>query len=230
MNLTAGLGYRPEEYEMLGRDWERRGAIMDENLEVLLRAWSGEPFEWNGRTVRVTPKPVTQPKPPVWVGGMGRNAARRAGRLGLPFQPAVDTPEVLELFRAESRRHGVENPIVLPPGSGEMIWVSEDPDREWSRIGRHLLHDAVTYASWQPASQRSAVHSDAQTVEQLRAEGRYRILTPEECVKRAEQRGPFADFLLFPLCGGTPPDLAWPGLTLYADRVLPQIQIERVQS
>ncbi len=87
-----------------------------------------------------------------------------------------------------------------------------DPDRTWAEIGRYLLHDATTYASWQPANHRSAVHSDASTVEALRAEGKYRVLTPDECVAYAKAQGAFASITLFPLCGGTPPDLAWPVL------------------
>jgi alkanesulfonate monooxygenase SsuD/methylene tetrahydromethanopterin reductase-like flavin-dependent oxidoreductase (luciferase family) len=222
--ITAGIGYRPEEYAMLGRDWAGRGRLMDEGLDLLVRAWPGEPIEWNGRRVHLTPKPLTQPKPPVFVGAMSKLGARRAARFGLPFQPAVNTPEVIQLYLSECERLGVENPLVLPPGSGQMVWVSEDPERSWSQIGRHLLHDALTYAGWQPSAQRSAVHSDAKTVEELRREGKYLVLTPEECVKRAEAQGPLAAFVLFPLCGGTPPEIAWESLELYAHKVLPQIR------
>ncbi|WP_157859351.1 LLM class flavin-dependent oxidoreductase, partial [Streptomyces pathocidini] len=60
---VAGIGYRPEEYAMLGRDWHRRGRLQDEALETLLKAWTGEPFAYRGRTVRVTPRPYTRPHP-----------------------------------------------------------------------------------------------------------------------------------------------------------------------
>ncbi len=224
MRVTAGMGYRPEEYAMMGKDWDGRGKLMDECLDAIVSAWRGDEFEYGGRPVRLTPRPLTQPKPPILVGGMGKNAARRAARLGLPFQPGVNTPEVLALYMSECERLGVENPLVLPPGSGEMIWVSEDPDRSWSEIGEHLLHDATAYSSWQPANQRSAVHSDAKTVEALRAEGKYRILTPAECLERSEAHGEYAVFVLFPLCGGTPPELAWQSLELYADQVQPYLK------
>lgn len=208
---------------MFGVDWHGRGRRMDHCLEVLLRAWSGEPFELDGRRVRLSPAPLTQPLPPVFVGGASRLGARRAARFGLPFQPSVNDPEVHRAYRDECARLGVPRPLLLPPGSGEMIWVSRDPDRTWAEIGRYLLHDAMTYASWQPPGQRSAVHSDATSVEALRAEGRYRILTPDECVARARERGPMSDQVLFPLCGGTPPELAWPGLELFAEQVLPRL-------
>jgi alkanesulfonate monooxygenase SsuD/methylene tetrahydromethanopterin reductase-like flavin-dependent oxidoreductase (luciferase family) len=225
VSIVAGIGYRPEEYSMLDKDWHGRGKLMDECLEVLLRCWrEDEPFEWRGRRVHVRPKPLTQPHPVVTVGGMGRNAARRAARFRLPFQPAVNTPEVLAFYLAECERVGFEEGVVIPPGSGQMIYVSEDPDRSWAEIGRYLLYDAMTYASWQPANHRSAVHSDATTVEALRAEGKYLILTPDECVAYAKGQGEVAAISLFPLCGGTPPELAWPGLELYASKVLPRLQ------
>jgi alkanesulfonate monooxygenase SsuD/methylene tetrahydromethanopterin reductase-like flavin-dependent oxidoreductase (luciferase family) len=221
--VTVGLGYRPEEYAMFGREWATRGALFDEALSVLLRAFSGEPFEWRGRRVRVTPRPFTQPHPAVLVAGTSRAAARRAARFGLPFQPALNDPEVLSTYTEECKRLGVANPLLLPPGSGETIIVSRDPERSWALLGPHLLHDARSYAGWQPAGQRSAVHSRATSVEALRAEGVYRVLTPEQCVARARERGPLADFVLFPLCGGTPPELAWQSLELYANDVLPHL-------
>ena len=75
----------------------------------------------------------------------------------------------------------------------------------------------------QPKAQRTALRSHATSIDELRAEGKYRVLTPEECLKRAEERGPFCDFSLFPLCGGTPPDLAWECLELYASQVMPHL-------
>ena len=222
IGITVGLGYRPEEYGMFGRDFDERGRLMDESLEALLRAWTGEPFEYRGRSVRVTPRPASHPHPLVMVGGMGRPAARRAARFGLPFQPAVNDPELFALYRQECEQLGV-SPLLFPPGSGEMIFVSRDPERSWARIGAHLLHDAVTYAGWQPEGQRSAVHSDATSIEALRREGKYRVLTPDQCLERAAAQGALASFVLFPLCGGLPPELGWESVELFANEVLPKL-------
>lgn len=222
--ITAGIGYRESEYEMMGRDWKTRGQQMDACLETILTLWPGEPCHIDGRAAQLTPRPLTQPKPPIFVGGVGRNAARRAARLGLPFQPAVNTPEVLALYTSECAKRGVETPLVLPPGPGEMIWVSEDPDRTWQEIGRYLLHEAMTYASWQPENQKTAVRSYAGSVEELRAEGKYLVLTPEQCLERAKTHGAFATFIHYPLCGGTPPELGWKSLRLFVEEVLPAIR------
>src|SRR5687767_10436838 len=85
LSLVLGLGYRPEEYEMFGKSWKGRGKAFDAMLDVMLKAWTGEPFEYEGRTVRVTPKPLQQPHPIIFIGGSSEKAARRAARHGLGF-------------------------------------------------------------------------------------------------------------------------------------------------
>ncbi len=223
VTTTLGMGYRREEYAMFGRVYEERGKLLDEWLDVLLRAWRGERFRWQGRTVQVTPSPYTQPHPPIFVGGQSRRGALRAARFGLGYQPASNDREMEQLYVDACKQRRVA-PLLRPPGTGEMIWVSRDPDRTWSQIGEHLLYEALVYSGWQPASQQSStVHSRATTVEELRREGLYRVLTPEGCLERAEAQGPYVAFVLYPLCGGTPPELAFESVRLYADEVLAKL-------
>jgi alkanesulfonate monooxygenase SsuD/methylene tetrahydromethanopterin reductase-like flavin-dependent oxidoreductase (luciferase family) len=223
VSTTLGMGYRPEEYASLGKDFAARGRALDECIEVLLRAWTGEPFEWRGRSVCVTPRGCSSPHPPICAGGQSLAGARRAARFGLPYQPASNDREMIALYTSECARLG-KRAVVLPPGSGEMIWIARDPDRAWRELGPYLLYEATTYASWQPAAQQSsAVHSRAKSADDLRAEGKYRVLTPDECVARAKEQGPFATFVLFPLCGGTPPELGWESVRLLCEEVLPRV-------
>ena len=99
--------------------------------------------------------------------------------------------------------------------------VSEDPERDWARIAPHALYDAQTYAAWQTPGQRSSVHVEARNADELRRSGVYRIVTPEECVRLAEETG---QVLLHPLMGGMPPALGWEGLRLFATKVLPRLR------
>jgi len=223
VSTTLGMGYRSEEYASFGKDFAARGKLLDECIEVLLKAWTGEPFEWRGRRVRVTPRGYTKPHPPINAGGQSLAGARRAARFGLPYQPASNDPEMIALYTSECARLG-RKPVVLPPGSGETLWLARDPERAWRELGRYLLYEATTYASWQPASQQSStVHSRAKTIQELRAEGKYRVLTPDECVARAKEQGPWATFVLYPLCGGTPPELGWESIRLLCEEVLPRL-------
>ncbi|MEU6668339.1 LLM class flavin-dependent oxidoreductase [Streptomyces sp. NPDC046727] len=215
---VAGIGYRPEEYALFDVDWKRRGRLQDELLETLLAAWTGEEFAYRGRRVRLTPRPYTDPHPLLLVGGSSKAAARRAARLGLPFFPSAHLPELEAYYKEKLTEYGTEGWTMMPAAETPLLHVAEDPDRAWAEYGGHFLHEARTYASWQSGQVRSAVKSAATTVEELRAEGVYRILTPEQCAAQG-----LDSLVLHPLAGGMPVEEGWRSLRLFAERVLPAL-------
>jgi len=217
ISITTGLGYRPSEYVALGEDWSRRGKTLDHCLETMLAVWSGEPFELHGETIQCGPMPYTRPHPLVMVGGSSPAAARRAARFGLPLQAPAADPELEALYRAECDWQGT-TPVFIAPHDVAMVHIVDDPDRAWAELGHHFWLEASTYQSWQPVGQTSAVHSHARDVRQLRDEGIYQFLTPDQAIDRIRRTGALA---LHPLCGGMPIEAAWSSLQLLFDRVLP---------
>jgi alkanesulfonate monooxygenase SsuD/methylene tetrahydromethanopterin reductase-like flavin-dependent oxidoreductase (luciferase family) len=219
LSFVAGLGYRHEEFEMAGVDRKERGRLFDEYVTVLKQAWTGEPFTWRGRTVRVTPAPPAPP--PILVGGSTAKAARRAARLRCGFFPAVGDPELARVYREACDAGGFDGGFVVLPGGPGFVHVTRDPEADWRRIAPHALYDARTYHEWQTPGQRSAVHVDATTEDDVRKSDVYRVVTPDECVAIAAEHG---RVLLHPLMGGIDPELAWASLRLFADEVLPRIR------
>ncbi|MFI5042606.1 MAG: LLM class flavin-dependent oxidoreductase, partial [Acidimicrobiales bacterium] len=112
---------------------------------------------------------------------------------------------------------------VMPGADTSMIFVAEDPDRTWAESGRHFLHEALTYAGWQTPDIKSAVSSHATTVEELRVEGIYQVLTPDECVERIRRQGSRASVVLHPLVGGMPIEDGWRSLALFGEQVMPRL-------
>jgi alkanesulfonate monooxygenase SsuD/methylene tetrahydromethanopterin reductase-like flavin-dependent oxidoreductase (luciferase family) len=224
VSCVVGLGYRAEELAMAGVASGERGRLLEEHVDVMRRAWTGEPFEWRGRTIRVTPRPVTEPHPVLMVGGSTEVAARRAARLQLGFFPAVGDPALAAAYDDECARVGFAHGwCSLPTGLG-MVHVATDVDAAWKRIAPHAVFDARTYMEWQPAGQRSAVHVDAPDADGVRASGVYRVVTPDECVALAAELGPSGTLLFHPLMGGMPPELGWESLELFAAEVLPRLR------
>ncbi|AVZ38201.1 MULTISPECIES: LLM class flavin-dependent oxidoreductase [unclassified Dietzia] len=228
VSFTFGVGYRPVEYAMHSRDWKGRGARLERQLETMLAAWAGEPVGDDpvdgSRRAVVTPQPFSSPYPLVFLGGGGA-AARRAGRLGMHYQPQLDDPALTELYRAECRANGHEPGLVVAPVPGPAaVFCAENPDDFWDRYGGYLLADAEAYRAWQTGPGRgSFVHSDARSVGELRAEGVYLVATPDELVDRVRTR----DLRLItshPLCGGMPVAAAWESLRLMGERVLPNVR------
>jgi alkanesulfonate monooxygenase SsuD/methylene tetrahydromethanopterin reductase-like flavin-dependent oxidoreductase (luciferase family) len=219
-----GLGYRPEEYAMFGVDMAGRGQVLEAKLIALRRALAGDTFEFEGRPVHVTPSPVTPGGPTLMYGGHSKAAARRAGRFGLDFFAEGENDGLEAAYREGAAETGATpgSCIVPPSGNPTTVFVAEDVDRAWQRIGPSMLHDAQMYASWFDPSHVAASKSGASTVAELRDEhGAYRIVTPEEAVAMIRGGAPLG---LQPLCGGLAPEVAWESLQLIGDRVLPALR------
>jgi len=219
-SFVAGLGYRPLEYSALDKDWDSRGQRMDHVIETLLKAWTGEPFEYNGETIRVTPIPLSTPHPPFAIGGMSKAAARRAARFGLPFYPPMAMPELADVYREELERCGKQGAVFFPEEENSMIFIDEDPERAWPELAPYFLRESQEYSGWRREGIPRPGEQQVSDIESLRAQRRYEILTPAQCIDRIRAgRGGFTP-CLHPLAGGIPLERAWRGLELYVDEVL----------
>ncbi len=74
--LGVGIGGGKAEWAHLDEqpDLKKRGMMLDEALSVLVGLWSGEPFSYAGQYYHIEnaqflPKPLQQPRIPIWVGG-----------------------------------------------------------------------------------------------------------------------------------------------------------------
>ncbi|QVI25104.1 LLM class flavin-dependent oxidoreductase [Nocardia tengchongensis] len=219
-SFVAGMGYREAEYRALDRQWAQRGKTMDACLDILTKAWSGEPFERNGHTVQVTPQPFTKPHPIMFIGGMSAAAARRAARYGLPFYPPMPMPKLEQLYRDELLRHGTSGFVYRPARGNTTTLVHPDPDTAWRELGPHLLTEAAEYASWKTGGVPRP-NEDIITLDELRHSGAVEILTPEQCL--AAIATGVDQIVINPLAGGIPPDQGWKMLRLFTEQVLPAI-------
>ncbi|MEX2557558.1 MAG: LLM class flavin-dependent oxidoreductase [Actinomycetota bacterium] len=223
VSFVAGAGYKRSEFEMAGVPYKGRTQMMVDYIEVMRKAWTGKPFEWQGRTIRVTPTPKTKPHPLILAGGSSEGSARRAARLGLPFFPGVGDPKLKEFYDDECAKVGFEFGFcVMPKGPG-FVHVTEDPDKAWAEISRYAWYDADTYRSWQEGT-RAEVLTSAPDVDALRSEGIYRVVTPDECVALAEELTPGGTIVLHPLLCGMPVELGWGSLELFKEKVLPRLR------
>ena len=107
VGLGIGAGWMREEFDALGQPFAKRGARMEEMVEVLRALWSGEMVEHHGEFYDFDPvqmKPGTGEPVPIYVGGHSEIAIERAARigdgwLGMYYSPA----ELLERCAAMQR-------------------------------------------------------------------------------------------------------------------------------
>ncbi|OBF34300.1 luciferase [Mycobacterium sp. ACS1612] len=212
MSFAFGIGHRPEEYEHFGIEMHQRGKLADESLALLLRLLRGDPIDHCGRRIHVTPAPATPGGPAILIAGGSRAAARRAARFGLGFISQTDAPGLAEYYESRCRAFGhAPGPAQFPvSGAPTAVFVADDVDAAWHELGPYLLRDAVMAASYRHGDDSVASISRADSVSALReAQGAYRIFTIDEAAAYVRGGRPLP---LLPLCGGVPPEVAWPYL------------------
>ncbi len=87
IDVGLGLGYARHEFAGYGIDRTERLGRFREGLDVLTGLWTNDSFSYRGTSyniddARLSPKPVQQPTPPLWIGVMSVSGVRRAGRRG----------------------------------------------------------------------------------------------------------------------------------------------------
>jgi probable F420-dependent oxidoreductase len=115
--MGVGVGWMEEEFEALGVSFKDRGRITDEQLQILSSLWTEEHISYNGQFYRFQdlafyPKPMQQPRIPIWVGGEGSAAQRRTAKYGDAWFPYYVTITPAEL------RAGYENTLRLTAEAG----------------------------------------------------------------------------------------------------------------
>ncbi|MFI5663990.1 LLM class F420-dependent oxidoreductase [Streptomyces sp. NPDC051684] len=120
--LGVGAGHVQEEFEALGVDFARRGAVLDESVDALkatlgpeeFPVHKGELFQFEGLGQR--PRPA-QRRVPIWVGGSSAPAVRRAALKGDGWLPQGDPrdrlPAQIEKLRRLRAEAGVEAPLTV---------------------------------------------------------------------------------------------------------------------
>ena len=157
--LCIGLaaGYLHEEYDTLGLDFNKRGAIADEYLAAMIELWTNEYASFSGEhvsfnEVKLASFPVQKPHPEVWIHGGNLRALRRAIRYGTGWGPIVgpgistdagstdfkigstDEGAAADPYAELVQALGQEHPGIHVPHSKDYAWMAEVLEREREAI------------------------------------------------------------------------------------------------
>lgn len=134
LDVGLGVGWLRDEYTAVNADFSRRGAHLDEILDILQGIWTEETFghegpHWTIPRAHVGLRPVQRPRPPVCLGGFTRAAMRRIGR----------------------RADGWVG-VTLPPEAHAGLWgmarrAAEEAGRDPDVLRQHIRHNPRPDAS-----------------------------------------------------------------------------------
>lgn len=145
LEVGLGIGHSMAEYRAFGINPKTRPSRMEETIQILRHAWSGEQFSHSGKyfdltDVQVQPTPAQHPHPPLWLAATTVPAAARAGRVGAHLAGASVDLEVHAAYHEAlaAAGHPAGSTRVSNPWS--ITVTDEDPDHVWARIKPHAFH------------------------------------------------------------------------------------------
>ena len=149
--LGVGTGHLRREFAALGANFDERGAVTDEYIRIIDALWTREQASFHGERYQfealyLAPRPLQQPRPPIWVGGNSRRAARRAAELADGWVPwevtSGDVRDRLEYIeRLGLRTKALE--VVVPCGPVEIAALAVDGERARFTGSREQVIDDV---------------------------------------------------------------------------------------
>jgi luciferase family oxidoreductase group 1 len=200
LDVGLGRGYQPYEFQRLGHDLAESRERFDEGVDILLKAFEGEPFSYDGKHYQferttILPQPVQQPRPPIWVVGQSAESIAAtvkrgfnlvSGGFGVPI-------EQLRAFRQEFDRlvpdQATRNRIRL--STQRPVYVTHDESEIPAIVEQGRWNMRVTLSLRQglqrvEEGRAVAVPFDNEPSDEDLLEKYFVVGTPETCIKRIQ--------------------------------------------
>ena len=163
-------------YDIMGIDYGESKERFQEALDIILLAWKGEPFSYEGKYNTITnatlsPLPYQQPHPKIRIAASSEDSFGRIGRLGRPIflgLRAMDVEDLknnLEDYKSEWRAAGhpgdggdinVRVPVYIAPSDAEAIEEPRDSIEAFFSRQRELFEYSLGRAGVEVAERRQA--------------------------------------------------------------------------
>ncbi len=119
--FSAGRGYDKREYDVFGIDFNKSRDIFFEGLDIIKKAWTNKSFSYQGQfysfpEAELTPKPVQDPHPPIYVAAFSQPSLEKAAEMGenvifAPFAANMvfgSLEGAVSAFKQLSEQHGFQ--------------------------------------------------------------------------------------------------------------------------
>jgi len=159
LTLGLGLGWNDAEFAAFGVPRRLRGRAMNEVLDILPKAWSGEPFTHRG-DVYAYPTLAVRPTPhrriPIVIGGGAEVAVRRAARLADGLFSNAPAPKLVEQVRwahEEMEKVG-RDPASFRWISYAIVCPGPNAAAAWERYAEHVWAVTWKYSDMEASAMR----------------------------------------------------------------------------
>jgi len=195
VDIGLGRGYQHYEFERLGLELESGRARWDEAVDIILKAFEGKPFSYDGKIFKIPettifPQPLQKPRPPIWITAQSpdsvEGAVRRGfnvltGGFGVPLERMAEFRRLFDRIVAE-----------VKPSVQRAVYVADnDADaREAAEQARWNMRVTLSLRNnYQRVEKGRAIAVPAPkepTVDELL--DRYLVIgTPDTCVRQIKR-------------------------------------------
>jgi alkanesulfonate monooxygenase SsuD/methylene tetrahydromethanopterin reductase-like flavin-dependent oxidoreductase (luciferase family) len=148
-DFGIGRSGGPRAYDALGVPYQESQARFFEALEIILKAWKGEAFSYEGKyyhfaDATVTPRPFQQPHPPVRMAATTPETFSNVGRMGLPIFVGLRGMNIPELA-GHIRRYREAWREAGHPGDGDVCLRIPLYAAPTEKAAQEEPHETITY-------------------------------------------------------------------------------------
>ena len=143
MIVGVGVGWNEPEYKNLSANFKNRGKRLDEDITLLRALWSSERANFRGKYTQIIDS-VFAPLParkeiPIWIGGNGEPAWKRAAALGDAWHATGASPETVAAAVKYFREHKPARPLTISARLNVDMNPSVPPTYEYRGAPRRRL-------------------------------------------------------------------------------------------
>jgi probable F420-dependent oxidoreductase len=135
LRLGVGIGWNEVEYQALGVPFKQRGALLEEQVDVLRRLWAEPVISYDGKFHQIEEaglNPLPGRRIPIWFGGGAEAVLRRTGRIGDGWMPQTapnaEAKARVDRLRAYAADAG-RDPATI--GIEPRLTLAEVPEQDW---------------------------------------------------------------------------------------------------
>jgi len=254
MDLGTGRSTTAQELDGFSVDYDRTREEVREALDIIVKAWTEEILEYDGKLIkvpprRVVPKPIQKPHPPMWMACVAPDSYQMAGDRGLgvlSFSLNFDqVRKSMEAYHASFAKRTDQVPKVPNEAFAGMIICHVAENKEEEAIGiegaRWFMHNVAKL--FEPLMTKNKLYSyeylrnlmnmdldpkDA-TDAQLKDHHMVVVGNPDEVCRKLEmfERSGIDQVIMFKQAGRIPHQNIMKSLKLIAKHVLPQFNPHR---
>jgi len=148
LDLGLGQGYWLSEFASFNISRRQRVSRLTEGVEIIDKCFTEDNFSytgkyWNLKNIELSPRPIQQPGPPIWVAAMAENSVRRVARLGYHLAGSGGA-DLQQYYDDELTKLG-HSPNDYKISQLRAVYVAETRKQAWDDCEEHLHYMMSLY-------------------------------------------------------------------------------------